>query len=638
MSDDFNYDNEIIELESDSSDEEVEVLDTLEEEGKEKKKKKKKKSRRSLKDWWSDLSKGGKLGIILGIGLLLLLIAGLIIYFVIFRKDEEKEEPEDTVIVEKDNYRYENGKLIFLDIYDKEIGSYECSEKDSEKCFVAKPDYSNDEMERIISVNELGEEIIKNSQIYSNNYVFINDNNKEFLYDIKKNESILDVTNFKTYSTNKDVVVIEDESNKYGLIEINNNGFDYLIRPSYDNLGIINGNLIYLVAKDKTDNYIIDSTGKKISEVIPGTIKSANSDYIVSLNSNKYDLYAYDKSKLLESYDYIGLHENVISLVKSSRLYLLDNNLSKLNEEGIRLTSTNYVKKYVYDENKNLKETKVAYEISMGDNAILINLGNETKSLNLYEGIVSSGISYLSYFDGTLYFYKDDEKLDLLSTYKCNNKNEINSSTSTFNKCNLYQKDGKYTGIYNNQYVFIYDNISDTDAKIYLYDLKTKKVKGTYSSLELTNSVELNDDVRQLETTSSYFIAKSAVGNNTGNYGVIEINSNTVKGKIEFKYKDIKYSNKYYLLATDDSYVVYDDTFKKISNEFDYIDLYDDYYVGIKNNSLNVYKYSSALGILSYDLDVSDNKYEIEFDDKGFIITINNSEHKYDKDGYTRYD
>ena len=29
MSDDFNYDNEIIELESDSSDEEVEVLDTL---------------------------------------------------------------------------------------------------------------------------------------------------------------------------------------------------------------------------------------------------------------------------------------------------------------------------------------------------------------------------------------------------------------------------------------------------------------------------------------------------------------------------------------------------------------------------------------------------------------------------------
>ena len=60
--------------------------------------------------------------------------------------------------------------------------------------------------------------------------------------------------------------------------------------------------------------------------------------------------------------------------------------------------------------------------------------------------------------------------------------------------------------------------------------------------------------------------------------------------------------------------------------------------MGIKNNSLNVYKYSSALGILSYDLDVSDNKYEIEFDDKGFIITINNSEHKYDKDGYTRYD
>ena len=570
--------------------------------------------------------------------MLLLLIAGLIIYFVVFRKDEEEKEEEEPVIVEKDNYRYENGNLIFLDIYDKELGSYECVVKEIDKCFVAKPDYTNDEMERIISVNELGEEIIKNSQIYSDNYVFIYDDDKEFLYDIKKKENILDITNFKTYSTNKDVVVISDESNKYGLIEITNSGFDYLIRPSYDNLGIVNGNLIYLVAKDKNDNYIIDNTGKKISDVVPGTIKSVSSDYIVSLNNNKYELYTYDKSKLLDDYDYIGLHENVISLVKSGRLYLLDNNLSKLNEEGIRLTSNDYVKKYVYDENKNLKETKVAYEISMGNNAILINLGSETKSLNLYEGIVSSGISYMSYFDGTLYFYKDDEKLDLLSTYKCNNKNDITSSTSTLNKCNIYQIDGKYTGIYNNQYVFIYDNISDTDAKIYLYDLKTKKVKGTYSSLEFISSEELNDDVKLLDTTTSYFIAKSGVGSNIGNYGVIEIDSSTVKGKVEFKYKDIKYSNKYYLMISDKSYVIYDADFKKISNEFDYIDLYDDYYVGIKDDSLNVYKYTSALSILSNDLDVEDNKYEIEFDEKGFIIKIDNTEYKYDKDGYTRYD
>ena len=123
--------------------------------------------------------------------------------------------------------------------------------------------------------------------------LYIYDNDENLIYQGSSSNEWANIEDISPNLINA-VIAIEDK-NFY-----NHNGFDYLIRPSYDNLGIINGNLIYLVAKDKTDNYIIDSTGKKISEVIPGTIKSANSDYIVSLNSNKYDLYAYDKSKLLE--------------------------------------------------------------------------------------------------------------------------------------------------------------------------------------------------------------------------------------------------------------------------------------------------------------------------------------------------
>ena len=217
-------------------------------------------------------------------------------------------------------------------------------------------------------------------------------------------------------------------------------------------------------------------------------------------------------------------------------------------------------------------------------------------------------------------------------------KNELKDN-AILDRCTIYTKDNKYSGIYNNNYVFIYDNLSNTDAKIYLYDLKTKKNKGTYSDIIFVNDTDMDLDIKQIDTTSTYVIAKSATGENSGNYGVIEITDNNVKGKVEFKYKEIKNNNKHYLMVNkEDSYSVYDSNFKKISNEFDYIDLYDKYYVGINNNSLNVYKYSSALGILNSDLDVKDNKYEIKFDEKGFVITIDDEEYKYDLEGYSRYD
>ena len=630
---DFNYDNEIIELESETEEEKSEEL--LEEVPKEKPHKKKKKS---LKDFWNNLNKWQRLGLVVGIGLILLAIAGVIIYFVVFKGSKPEEEEKNPVIVEKDNYRYEDGNLIFLDRNEVELGRYECNVKDSEQCLVAKSDYTGDEIERIMNVNELGEEIIKPSKIYLDNYVFVKDGEEVFLYDIKENDKALMVHNFKEYLTSRDVIVISDESDRYGLIEITDAGVNYLIRPSYDNLAIVNGNSLYLVAKDKDTSYIIDSASKKLSGNIKGVIASASDSYVVSKENSKYILYALDGTKLLEDYDYIGLHDGLISLVSKGHLYLVNNDLQKLYEEGIRLTSSDYVKKYVYDKDNNLKETKAAYEITVNGNDVVVNLGSSSETINLNEGKVSGTTSYMSYFDGTLYFYKDDEKQDLLSTYKCVNKNELKDN-AILDRCTIYTKDNKYSGIYNNNYVFIYDNLSNTDAKIYLYDLKAKKNKGTYSDISFVNDTDMDLDIKQIDTTSTFVIAKSATGENTGNYGVIEITDNNVKGKVEFKYKEIKNNNKHYLMVNkEDSYSVYDSNFKKISNEFDYIDLYDKYYVGINNNSLNVYKYSSALGILNSDLDVKDNKYEIKFDEKGFVITLDDEEYKYDLEGYSRYD
>jgi len=627
---DFNFDNEIIEISSDDTETTPKFEEVVEE-----KTKKIKKPKRSLKEKWNDLSKKNKVTIIILSVLIVLLIIGLALYFV-FRKDEEEKPIEEPVILEKDNYRYEDGKLVFLDKNEKEIGTYECSDKDTEKCYVAKLNYSNDTFDRIKSVTETGEEIEKNSQIYLDNFVFVYDKGQISLYNISTKESELELKTIKTYGTDKNLVVIEDTDSKYGLIEITEEGYEYLIRCSYDNLGIVNSDLAYLVAQDKDEHYIVDSTGKKLSKNINADISSVNDKYIVAVQNKTYNLYSFEYEELLSDYDYISLHDGVIALIKSNRLYLVNADLNKLHEDGIRLENKDYVKKYVYDVNNKLVETKKSYEIELKDNKAIITIGKDIKEINLYEGEVSSKLNYMSYFDGKLYFYSDEEKDDVIGTYTCTNKNNLVNSESTLDNCSLYSNENGISGIYNNEFVFIYDNASKDDAKYYLYNIKEKKTKGTYSSIEIVNNSEMSSNIKQNYTSSSFVIAKSATGDNKGNYGVLEINSEKVAGKVGFKYESITKVKDYYLLINiDKSYSIYNTSFKKISNEFDYIEIFDKYYVGITDNKLNVYAYDNALGILETDLSVTSNKFTIDFTN-GFDITIDDVTYSYDKDGHVK--
>ena len=624
---DINHDNEIIEINDENNNLEKEEL-------KEEKKEKLKKKKKTLKEKWRGLPRKKKILIIL-IPLLIILLSGLGVVYFLYIKQDKKEEPKiEPVIIEKDNYRYEDGKLIFLDKNDREIGTYECVIKEADKCKTAKNSITEDTFERVLIVYENGQEIEKSSQIYLDKYVFINDNNENFLYDIKNNKSLLTVKLFKSYNIEKNHIVIENEINKYGLIELTDDGFEYLIRPSYDYLGIVNTELEYLLAQDKDKNNIVDNTGKKLSKDIIADVQSVNDKLIVALKNKTYNLYTYDFEEILSDYDYIGLHDDAVSLVKSNRLYLLDNNLNKLNEEGIRLDNKDYVKKYIYDTDNKLKETKKSYEIVLQKNdSYNIIIGDNTKTINGYEGIVNSNYDYISYFDGKLYFYGDIEKTDVIGTYNCNNLNNIIDNNSSLENCILYIKDDKYSGIYNNEYVIIYDNNSIEPVKYYLYSLKDKKIKGTYSEIDIINEKELNTTIKPIYTSTSYIIARAANGNNKGNYGVLEINSDKISGKVAFVYKKIEKKDNYYLLINiDDSYTIYSKDFVEVSNPFNYIELFEKYYVGISGDKLNVYNYNSKIGILEKDILVNNNEFKIDFTD-GFKITINNIEHNYDSNG-----
>ena len=625
---DFNNNNEIIEISSDNFTNETENIVTYNNNSN-------KRRKRSIKDKWNDLSKGTKVGIIISIILVVLFAAGIIIYVVLFNEEEEIPVPKDEpVIIEKDNYRYEDGKLVFLDINDKEIGSYECSVKDSEKCYLAKIDYTKDSFDRVKTINQSGSELSKNSKIYYNKYVFVYDEERISLYNIESKQKELSLNVIKSYDTQKNLIVVENDESKYGLIEITEAGFNYLIRCSYDYLGIVNLELGYLVAQDKDDFYIVDSTGKKISENINAEIKSVNEKYIVAEKNNSYSLYDYKYEELISDYDYISLHNEVIALVQTNRLYLVDSELNKLYEDGIRLENDNYVKKYVYDNNNRLIETLKSYEIEVKDNIAKIIIGNSEKEINIIEGKVSSKYTYLSYYDGKLYIYSDEEKQDILGTYTCNNKNNLTSVEDNLTNCSLYGTTEGISGIYNNHYVFISDNTTGSDLQYYLYDLKEKKNKGTYSSLEFIKSGEINPNIKPIYTSSSYVIAKSGTGNNKGNYGVLEINGDKVAGKIEFKYESITLKNdKYYIMVNINKLMsIYNKDFSKISSEFNYLEMYDKYYVGIKNNKLNVYGYDKTSSVLESDIPVTSNEFKIDFTN-GFVITINNVEYKYDKNG-----
>lgn len=625
----FNYENEIIEISSDNEDTNTKTLEELIKEEIEKKDdgNNKKKKRKKL-----NLTKKQKIIIITSIVIALIVIF-LLLYFFVFKKDKEKEVVEEPVIVEKDNYRYENGKLIFLDNNEKELGSYECENKNSELCFVTKNNYETDSFDRVKSIYENGEELVENSKIYLNKFIFISDNEKTFLYDFDSQETLLEVTNIKSYDTSRDIVVITDEDGKVGIIEIKEDGFEYLIRPSYDNLSIINNDELLVLAQDKENYYIIDIEGKKLSSNMRGTIKSADSNYIVTEVNNTYALYNYENEELLSDYEFISLHDKVIALVKSKRLYLIDSELNKLMEDGIRLNNTDYVKEYVYNSNNRLIETKKSYEINISNDNVNVVIGNDTKTYNILEGKLSSIYSYLSYLDNKLYIYSDEDKVDILGTYSCKNKNTVTSSETNLTNCGIYYNEEGISGIYNNEYIFIYD-YADTENKVYyLYSLKDKKVMGTYSEIEIVKDTELDNQIRQIYTSSSYIIAKAATGNNKGNYGVVEITSEKVQGKVAFSYESIVLENNYYkLLSKDKTYSLYNNTFTKISNEFSDIKLYANYYVGVNNNKLNIYRYDNTLGVLQNDLIINSSNYEIDFTN-GFKITVDGTEYNYDTTG-----
>lgn len=640
--------NEIIEI-----DENEEISNTqydLEkvEEPEEKKKKDKKPSK------WSKLSKKGKIIIIVSAVVLLIVIILLLWLFVFKKNDNTNENKEPSVVLEKENYKYVDGKLIFLDENKKELGSYECKNKNENLCYIAY--YSNeDDFDEFKKVYESGLEVSIASDIYKEKYVFVYDNEKKengevTLYNIKdnKNEGVYSLVK----EVNKDKAIVK-KNDKYGIISFDENTD---VALDYEYMGYILDSKDLIVATN--NNYkLISFDGKDVSKTVPGKIMSYDSDNISVKSGNTYHVYDYTGNMLInKEFDYIRFADTYIIGADNKKLFVYDNKGNIMNMDGVRITSSEYNTKLIFNDELRQTGKEEAFNVSVSGKTLKIEYGEEYTKINLSEGEISSTMEYISYFQGKLYFYKDAQKTDFLGSYQCSYANNLNDSNSILENCYLAKqsnivndnKDTYYLPIYNNRYIFIADTKSpNTNDNISLYDLKNNKKLATYKSVDAAFAGE--STVNFVNTAGTLVVAK----NTSDSYGLINILSSSVDGVIPFKDKDtnatnesIKIINGYYITKRSDKtnhiydskgneltknmsiksdiesfeaehilvknenekYMVFDMNGKVVSSEYNYILIDKEYYVSVDNeNILGLFKYDSEENLIKEKITLDSN-------------------------------
>ena len=519
-----------------------------------------------FKNWWGDLDKSQKIifGVVAGLFLILIILIIVVIVSLCIKtkpkQDETKAPVEETSApIIFDNYYYQEGSLYFLDDGRAEIGSYECENKDESLCFVAINKYKdNFDVPKII--DESGNDKEEKMRIINNNFVFVFDNASKDSKEIKL-YSMRDKEVKNTYSEAKlfegNYAIVADTAGKYGLLRLGET-IETLIEPSYDYLGMISGQG-NLIAKNNRGYIVIDMNNKSLSSPIPANneIKSYNENFVITKVNGGYSIYNYKAEELEKGHYFASAHGKYFAYVDNKKLFVRDNENIKFNEEGVELKSTSYVKAFIYDENDSLVESKKSYELEESNGEISVAVyedGNKEAyyvQLSIAEAMANKRYRYMNYFDGRFFFYRDDVKTDLIGSYKCNNKNDINSADDNYTSCSIatdtiYEdNDMMPVGEENRKAVIPLMNeryimIKDGSNNVVLYDLVSNTIKSSYSSV---NSYTSNNDYEFGSYIGKFDIVAF---NKKGKYGVIRIDGESVSTLYVFNYNKIEKVGNYF--------------------------------------------------------------------------------------------
>ena len=540
-----NNTNEIVEIDENEeiTKTQYDLKDIAEEDSK--KKKKDKKNKKPSK--WSLLPKKTKIIIIVSIVVVLLIVVGLLLYFLVFKDStpEEKRPENPVVIVEKDNYRYEDGFLVIIDEEKNELGTYECTNKNEELCYVAY--YSNeDDFDISKQVYENGVPIDIRSDIFNDKYVFIYDNTTKedgnvILYDLENNELVNEYALVKEIDEQN--IIVKNLDDEYGVIELSDEVTE-VIDYNYDYLGyILDSNT--LVAANNNNYMLLSLDGDELSDNIPGEIKNFDSEHISVKIDGDYYVYDYSGIRLLEdAYDYVRFVDSYIIAADNKRLYAFDSEVYPLNMDGIRIDSNSYNTKLIFNDELVQTGKEEAFDAYLDNGNLRIAHDDEYTDINLAESAFNKNTPYVSYFQGKLYFYSDEEKTESIGSYACSYANDVTNETTELQNC-FIAKETKvlntsedinvgYLPIYNERYVFIADTSRpNANDNIILYDLKNNKKLATYKEVDARVYSDTLD-LTFVETAGTIVLAK----NTSDSYGLINIKSSNVTGVVAFKDKD----------------------------------------------------------------------------------------------------
>ena len=162
--------------------------------------------------------------------------------------------------------------------------------------------------------------------------------------------------------------------------------------------------------------------------------------------------------------------------------------------------------------------------------------------------------------------------------------------------------------------------------------MNEKKNKATYTEIDFINTGNVGTNINHYYTEGLYVIAKSASKNS---YGVIKLENSAAKNIIAFSYKSITNNNGYYVLENNDGkFSIWNNYFSKISDEFDYVELLKDYYVGVVGTKLNVYRYQTTTNkVLESDITLPSTDYKNAYKitiGTYIVINVGDEEYKYD--------
>jgi hypothetical protein len=618
--------------------------------------------------FWHKLTKKQKIIIIAIIAVVLI---GIIVFVLV--KGKKKEPVKPSVIIQEENYRYEDGKLIFLDQSKKEIGSYECTKRNQDECYVAYYNIEEDlDVDRYLTEEE--KPFLKRSKIYDSNFVFVIDGSEVVnLYNINTKSIDGKYDSIKEY---KDNYIIVNKDDKYSVLEFKEGKANTVLSEDYSFIGYL-GVDDSLIVKDKNGYGIIDVDKTIRVGRITDAIKFYGKKYIVT---DKYKLLDFSgKSIETPAADFITLKDNYVLLVKSSKLFVFDEGLKPINVEGIELSSSDYLKTIIVKEDGTIEETKEAFSFTASESNINIKVDENEYNFNPVESIINNSLEYINYIDGTLYFYKEKDKKTQIGKYTCNNQNHVSNSDEVYDECFIaketklinrnYENEAGYLPIYNERYVFIADQSSVSDNKnIVFYDLKQNKVLSNYLEVDagfyntektvnvatatdviaiahkpnssyiafLLNSKGVQPIVRNENNASSISFLKDNIlaKYENGTYHLFKTTGEEITKNIsDLKSEIVEYRDHYIVVKNADKYQIYNvDTGKVVSDEFVYIALYGTYYVAINSSKeLNIYNYISKDKLLCQNIlidgagEYKDSYYIRYVSSTNVTVTVNTS-------------